>query len=292
MSIRMSHASRINFCRCRQLYYYKKVQGISVRPEKLADAVKVGSIWDEFNTSLYKGKKFKERLWYLVDYYNLSDSDVARIYALIKAFKSLDMTVNLNGLIGCQVKFDYIDGDVTINGVVDRAYQNFFVESKASAWPDFYHKIHAITSQVSTYFLSNPSYEYCIIEAVRVPSLKTGWGKYSEEPYENYMMRIYRDIISRPSHYFLGFNREEKTFGKKFHKSEFPLDEIARDYQLITKDIQRAIEENAFYQNFMSCHVPSQCDYLKICEIGVASELIYEQKPKQEGGEPNENNST
>jgi len=49
-------------------------------------AVKMGLIWDKFITSLYNGDKFKELFWHLVDVYDLSDSDVAKLYALIKAF--------------------------------------------------------------------------------------------------------------------------------------------------------------------------------------------------------------
>jgi hypothetical protein len=35
----------------------------------------------------------------------------------------------------------------------------------------------------------------------------------------------------------------------------------------------------------MACHVPAPCAYLPICETGVVSELIYEQKPKGKGGD-------
>lgn len=115
--------------------------------------------------------------------------------------------------------------------------------------------------------------------------MKTGYGKYFGEDSESYLNRIYQDIISRPSHYFLGFNRDNRTFGKKFWRSEFPLEEIKHDYHMITKDIKRATAENAFYQNFMACYGPSQCNYLPICETSVVSELIYEQNLKEKGGD-------
>jgi len=283
--INISHSSRNDFCRCRQLYYYRKVLGIQIKRKMLPGAVKMGTIFDKFITSLYNEEKFKELFWHLINVYDLSDSGVARLYAPIKAFITIGMRIDREGFIGCQRAFEYIDGDIVVTGFIDRGYNNYLVETKFSTRPDFYHRIHAITSQVSTYLLSNKKYEYVIIEAVRAPSLKTGYGKYSGEDSESYMNRIYQDILSRPSHYFPGFNRDEKTFGKRFWRSEFPLDEIKRDYQLITADIRRATEENAFWQNFQSCFVPSQCLYLPICETGVVSELIYEQKPNIKGGD-------
>jgi hypothetical protein len=247
----------------------------------LSEPVKLGIIWDEFLQHRYSGRGFKSRFWELVHVYDLLNESVSKIYSLIKAFIKIGMKIDLDGFIECQHEFDYIDGDVVVTGFIDRAYDDHFVESKLSTRPDFYFTIHNITSQVSTYFLSNSNYEYSTIEAVRVPSLRSGYGKYSDEDSESYMHRIYQDIISRPSHYFLGFNRKEKIYGKRFWRNEFPLEHIREDYRLLTKDIRRAIEDNSFYQNFMACHVPAPCAYLPICMTGVMSDLVYEQKPKR-----------
>jgi hypothetical protein len=282
---KMSHSSRIDFVHCRRKYYLRKIQGLRVKKSMLPEPVKMGIIWDEFLQYRYGGRNFKSRFWELVDEYDLSDESVAKKYSLIRAFINIGIKIDLDGFIGCQYEFNFIDGDVVVTGFIDRAYDNCFIESKLSARPDFYHIIHNITSQLSTYFLSNDQYEHCVVEAVRVPALRTRYGKYSEEDYESYMHRIYQDIISRPSHYFLGFNRDEKTYGKRFWRNEFPLEQIHADYRQITKDIRRAIDDNAFYQNFMACHVPAPCAYLPICETGVMSELIYEQKPKGKGGD-------
>jgi hypothetical protein len=279
----LSHSSRIDFCRCQQLYYYRKILGIQVKRQMLPEPMKLGLIWDKFITSIYKGDKFKDQFWHIVDVFDLSDYGVAKLYSLIKAHRTIGIKIDRDGFIGCQHEFNCIDGECSIHGFIDLFFTNHFVEIKLSTRPDFFHKVHNITSQAATYFLSNDQLEYCIIEATRLPSLKTGYGKYSGEDSESYMNRCYQDILSRPSHYFPGFNRDEKTFGKRFWRSEFPLEEIKRDYHLITKDIQRAIKENAFYQNFMACYVPSQCVYLPICETGTVSDLIYQIKDK--GGE-------
>lgn len=68
------------------------------------------------------------------------------------------------------------------------------------------------------------------------------------------------------------------------------MEEIRKDYKMITKDISRAIEEDAFYKNYLACHVPTQCDFLAICKTGVVSEQIYEQKSKTKRGDEHENN--
>nr|BDD44338.1 hypothetical protein 14 [Desulfobacterales bacterium] len=250
----------------------------------LPDAVSMGIIWDRFTGAIYKGMPFKEEFWQLIDEYCLADAAVAKLYGLIKAFKAIGFNANSDGLVACQHPFTFSDSNVTVNGYIDRAYKNHFVETKLSSRPDFYHVIHNITSQVATYFLSNEQYEYCVIEAVRVPQVKTGYGQYSGESSSSYMDRIYSDILSRPSHYFLGFNRDDKTFGKRFWRTEFPLEQIREDYQKINRDIQRAIEEDSFYQNFLACHVPAACQFLPICETGVVSDSIYERKPLTRGG--------
>jgi hypothetical protein len=277
----MSHSSRIDFAHCRQKYYLRKIQGLQTKKPMLPKPVKMGIIWDEFLQYYYNERHFQPRFWKIVDEYDLTDEEVAQLYATIKAFINIGIKIDKKGFIGCQQEFNFIDEEVVVTGFIDRAYDNCFIESKLSARPDFYQIIHNITSQVSTYFLSNDCYEYCIVEAVRMSSLKTGWGKYSDEDSESYMQRIYQDIISRPSHYFLGFNRDEKVFGKRFWRNEFPLEQIRTDYCQITEDIRRAIDDSSFYQNFMACHVPAQCEYLPICKTGVISDLIYEQKSKR-----------
>lgn len=252
--------------------------------EMLPEQVKAGIIWDAYQNSLHRGERFQSRFWELVDEYDLADGTVGRLYALIKASRTIGIAVNRDGLVACQSSFELVAGNVTVTGIVGRAYTDHFVEAKLSGRPDFHHRIHNITSQVATYFLSDERYEYCIIEAVRLPQLRTGYGKYSSEDPTTYMERLHGDILSRPSSYFSGFNRDDRTFGKRFWRNEFPLDQIREDYEKINRDIQRAIEEDAFYPNYSACHVPSSCFYLPVCETGVVSDTIYRRKPTTSGG--------
>lgn len=288
----LSHSSKVAFIRCRRLLYYQKVLKLAVKPEMLALPVKLGAIWDEFIQSLYSGVKFKDRFWELVDKYSLDDTDVAKIFALMQAHRDLELTpvyeTSDGGIFrGCQQKFEFVeDGDVTVIGYIDRAYSDHIVETKLTSRPDFYFQVHNISSQIGTYFLSNPDYKYCTVEAVRVPDVKTGSRKFSDESMDDYQRRVKGEILSKPSHYFPGLDRKAKTYGKRFWRGEFNLEELMHDYACVNEEINRCLEDgtiNPFYKNRMSCYVPAACGFLPICDTGNVSESIFMQRePKQE----------
>jgi len=158
----------------------------------------------------------------------------------------------------------------------------YITEDKFSGSPDFYSKKFALTSQLSTYFLSDPNIDYAIVKAVRAPGQRTGKGRYSGETPEDYSNRVYSDIISRPSYYFMGLNRMKKTYGRKFFRSEFPLDEMRTEHAQVTHEIKWAMRNNAYYRNYLACHVPTTCGFLPICETGVVSEEMFDMKPKDD----------
>ena len=281
----LSHSSRESFIRCRYAFCLSRIKHISIRNSMLPLPVKLGAIWDKYMESRYLGVKFIDKFWSMVDEYALeSDMDIAKIFALIQAHRKLEMEPQYEtsdgGIFrGCQHKFE-IPGEFPIIGYIDRAYTDHIVESKLTARPDFYFQIHNITSQIGTYFLSNPEYKYAIIESTRVPGLRTGAGKYSDESPDAYRDRIIGEILSKPSYYFLGFNRDTRTFGRKFWRNEFNMEELKQDYVYVNKEIQRAMEdgEGAFYKNRKACYVPGPCFYLPICDTGVVSEGIFEVK--------------
>jgi len=285
----LSHSSRETFIRCRQAFYLSRIKRISVRNSMLPLPVKLGAIWDKYMESRYLGTKFMDKFWAMIDEYGIeSDMDVAKIYGLIKAHRTLEMepyyeTSDGGVFRSCQHKFE-IPGEFPIIGYIDRAYSDHIVESKLTARPDFYFQIHNITSQIGTYFLSNPEYKYAVIESTRVPGLRTGAGKYSDESPQAYQSRIVGEILSKPSYYFLGFNRDAKTFGKKFWRGEINLEELMQDYLYVNKEIQRAINDGdgAFYKNRKACYVPGPCFYLPVCDTGAVSEGIFEVKGEKE----------
>lgn len=294
----ISHSARKTFARCRQAYYFNYVCGISPKRTESSTPIKLGSIWSMFVNSRYNdgivprlqktsskdmpfvGKKFKSVFWDICASYELDEYDSAKIYAVCKAFMTLKMSIDLNGFEAFEKEFHIVTESAIIRGFIDLSYYDHFVECKHTKNPEFYHTIHNITSQVATYFLSNPEYEYCLIQAVKTPSLRPNIKKLSSESPDKYLERCYDAIISRPSEYFPGYNRESKTFGKKFYRAEFPLKQIEKDYSDINRDIRRAAAEEAFYQNWDACYCPGPCDFLPVCKNGVASEELFDRKKK------------
>lgn len=172
-----------------------------------------------------------------------------------------------------------------ISGFFDRKYTNYFVENKLSGRPEFYLDPFFISSQIGTYFLADPNLEYCIMEVVQMPQQKVlkGTTKRAEETPEQLYERVYGEILSRPSKYFIGYNRETKRYGKKYFRTEFDLEGIKQRYQQIILEILLAQWTGNFYKNEKVCNniLPGiECGMKKICENGNVSESIYKIRGK------------
>ena len=300
----ISHSSRNLFVHCRQAYYFHYIEGISVKKVRGSIPLKLGSIWGLFIQSRYNngiipetkkmgtdkqfaGKKFKAVFWDIANEYQLDEFSAAKLYALCKAFIILKVKVNLEDFDSVEKEFYIQDPQAIIHGFIDIAYSDHFVECKLSGSPDRFHSIMNIENQVGTYLLSNPDYEYCIIEAAKVPGLKAKKEtlKADGESPEAYGNRVCAHIISKPSEFFPGFNRDTKAFGKKFYRSEFNLDEIHNDYKKMNRDILFAVKDNSFYQSKLCFPYGDgyPCDYLPICQNKVVSSELFEikEKPKE-----------
>ena len=268
-----SYSSVTDFIHCKMRYFYRKIQTLELKPQHLPEAMKFGRVWDAFMRT-----HFEE--WYdyipVIQEVQMTPSQAARISALMRAYQDLEIKPNKDGLLGCQYEVSIPLGvKCNVRGFVDRAYEDYIVESKASSNPEFYLQKENIQYQLSTYFLGNEAWEYAILEVIRTPRL----GKVEDDP-EKLEQKLYGDILSRPSHYFIGWNRESRTFGKKYWRNEFDLNEIHRTYRFIYEDLKHTIINNAWYPNRLACHVPAPCPYLPIERTGVVSEEIYQQGVK------------
>ena len=56
------------------------------------------------------------------------------------------------------------------------------------------------------------------------------------------------------------------------------LDQIFQTYVHVLDEIKSTSRRDAWYGNFLACHVPAQCVYLPIKKSGVVSEEIYQRK--------------
>ena len=140
--------------------------------------------------------------------------------------------------------------------------------------PNFPKKRENLTYQLGTYFMGNEAWEYADVEITRVPALKPK----SDESAEVYEERVYGDVLSRPAYYFQGWDRKTRTYGVRFWRSEFDLDEIFRTYVYVLEEIKTTIRRGNWYPNNLACHVPTPCQFLPIKKSGVVSPEIYNRK--------------
>jgi hypothetical protein len=287
MPIPLSYSSVSNFLTCPMLYYYKDIRGIVVKPSAMGSAVKMGALWDRAKQGLL-GKAVD--MGRIIEEYEIKDVDIAKVRAVNRAYKELGLQVE--GGFTLQAEFNneivadglYADHKIPIKtkGFYDRKYKNYFVEDKLSGRPDNYLDIFFIQSQVGAYFLADEALEYCVMEIVRTPDLKST-GKFKEESPGEYEERCFQDIISRPSYYFVGYDRERKCYGKKFYRDEFDLPAILNRFRIVSIMIRDCQGFDGWYKNDRSCSaiLPGiPCDMKGLCRYNTMSETIYGFKPK------------
>ena len=288
--IPLSYSSVSSFLTCRYLYYLQAIRGIQVCDSAKSSPLKMGILWDAVIQKYYNGIDRNTGSPYniskIITKYEIADRDVAKVRGLYRAYKMLEIQIDPDCEL--QAKIDYtlpfnkvwgngIPVEVFIDGYYDRKYFNYFVENKLSGRPDTYLDPWFIQSQIGTYFLVDPTLEFCIMEVVRTPSLKS-IGKYKEEDNEEYEERVYQDVLSRPSHYFLGYSHETHKYGKKFYRTEFNLEELRDRYTHIFREYWEARLFNGWYKNDRVCTniLPGiQCDMLQICRYNNMSETMY-----------------
>lgn len=264
---RLSYSGLGNYSKCSQLYYLRDILGVRYRPHHVSQALKAGILWDAWLSGA-DATKMRQ----LIDKHQMSATLVAKVKALTKAAKALGL--KLDGK--AQLRVSYPIAGYNVIGYVDRAHEFGIAEDKLSSRPDFYTKRENIEDQVGTYFMAEPKWEYVDICVVRLPALKTGKGKQSDETANQFTERIYLDIIKRPSYYFLKLNRKTGTYGVRFHRAEFDLEGLERIYTYMIAELRQTIKNNSWYPRRASCYVPLVCDYHPICSTGVISELLYE----------------
>jgi hypothetical protein len=275
----ISYSRLSDFIHCKRRYYHAVIEGLSVKLERLPEPIKLGRAWDAITRGKYEST-FDPNLE--IDRPALSPVQAAKINGLKRAFEDLGIYINKDRLIACQYRVTTQILRTNLVGIVDRAYGDHLVETKLSARPEFYQQRENIAYQLGTYFLANDEWDYAIVEITRTPFLKLKDG---EEP-DAYEERVYGDVISRPGHYFLGWDRKTRTFGTRFWRSEFDLDEIHSTYCHVLREIRETVERGSWYPNYLACHVPAPCPYLSIKRSGVVSEKIYTRR-NREGGDAN-----
>jgi len=295
--IPVSHSLIQNYLCCHWLCHLINIRGVRIKDAHASKPLKMGMLWDLVLQKHLGGKDKKGNpitgttISSAIEQYEIEDREVAKVKALFRAYKSLEIVIEEGGITQAPINFNYSteaddDGNpkpyvwanVNITGYYDRLYSDHFVENKLSGRPDLYLDPYFIQSQIGTYFLVNPDLKYCIMEVVRVPDLKST-GSHKEEDDSDYEERCYQDIISRPSHYFIGWSSERKTYGKKYMRSEFDLEEIKHRYWCVVREIYMARSDNMFYKADRSCGqiLPGvKCDMIPLCRYNKFNDGMYE----------------
>lgn len=284
-----SHSSVQNYLSCHFLHYLKNIRGIETRPAHLSMALKLGTLWDRAK-QMHLGAEIN--IQDVINKYEIPDMEVAKVKALFRAYKQFNMQVdpdyNLQAGFNMWLDFPFTWGDgrkvrMAVKGFYDRKYPTYFTEDKLTSRPEYYQDRFFIQSQVGTYFLADPNLEEVVMEITKTPDLKHTGSHAGESP-DTYEERIFQDIMSRPSHYFIGFNRETRRYGQKFYRSEFQLDELNDRYLMIFKEMYDATTLNRFYKNDRCCKnlLPGiPCDMLDICRYNTMSEVVYKIRDKE-----------
>ncbi len=251
----------------------------------------MGTLWDAVLNKYYDGINKDTGKPYnmpeIINKYEIAPRDVAKVRGLYRAYKMLEIQIEpgyeLQTKINLKIDFKKVwNGgapvELMITGYYDRKYPTHFIENKLSGRPDNYLDPWFIQPQVGTYFLADPSLESCTMEICRTPDLKST-GKNKEEDDETYGERVYQDVLSRPSHYFLGYNQSTHHYGKKFYRTEFNLKELKDRFIHIFREYMEARALNGFYKNDRACSniLPGiSCDMINICRYNNMSETQYQ----------------
>jgi len=276
----LSHSAREMWVSCKRKYFLNKVKGIKAKQDKISLPLKNGTMWDKFIENQYGKSHDLSQLAFKLD---MTELEIARFNAITHVYKKLKLADRDTNTFELQKKI-VIPGDgINIVGYVDRAYDDHFVEVKMSTRPQYYAEPFNIGFQVGIYFLSNPNWKYVVMEVARTPTMtwdreNMDLGKYEEV--------LAKEIYKKAPMYFPGLKRKDCTYGKKYFRSEFPLDNIAKTYERVNDEIKEAARkgEDWFYQSF-NCSSPYPCDFLPICKDNVISNVLFEmrKKPEEEG---------
>jgi hypothetical protein len=262
----MSHSMFNAWGQCKMKVYYHNILGISLKQVYLPIAMKMGKIWDRF----VSGQPYND----VAVEFALEPYEVAKINGLMRAYKTLGITEPQG--VPQQLVKSVILNECVVIGYVDLAFIDGFNEYKLSSTPDFYLQPENIYQQCGLYFLGNPNWAWCEMKVARLPQLKQ--DKRKVESIDGYEERIYQDVLSRPSYYFQGYNRDAKSYGVRFYRGEFDLGYLEKKAKIIAQEYRETINRESWYRNDMACKNPYECEFYHIKKSGVVSDLIYEYK--------------
>jgi hypothetical protein len=264
----LSYSGINSFMKCPRKYYWGSYMGLRVKMERMSDAVKIGSSFDECMT---KGVDVLP-----ADRQNVpADVGEAKVCAMVDASRSLVSNDVWRGQGQREIIWEE-EGYPRMLCKVDISRGDEFCEIKCSGRPDYYSNPYYIHDQLATYFMADKRYEKCTMLIIRVPGLRLSKNENIMEFYG----RCLDDMIARPVYYFNGYDAGSRSFGTVYYRSEFDIDSIKARAKKVGQHIKEAVDEDYWYQDRTQCMLPGQCDYLSVCNTGGISMDIYEYREK------------
>jgi len=275
----LTQSAAKTFMQCPEKYLLSYIYGIRPHDHTLPDPIKAGSTWDGFKDARYSNSPFN--ILPYINKYQIKPQLQTKIEALIQVYDDLEIDADME-TPQTQKHIAWDCGDICVTGYLDAAFDDHIAEDKCSGSPDFHTRLESIHMQVGTYLNYNPNWKYCDMKVVRLPGLRTGTGKNSDESMEAYKTRLIGDITKRPSYYFIGFDVKNRTYGKRFYRGEFDFKAIQQTYINVQAIMVEMIAGNRWFKNELSCYVPAPCWFLPYKRSGVLSEELFKRMSVEE----------
>lgn len=263
---RMSYSAMKTLLQCPWKYYLKYIKGITLKPHAIPEAMKAGNVWDAWVGSGEKDNSDREK-------YQLEEITWTKLLAMWQAYN--DFKLKPRNAIS-QKKIELYIGNHFVLGYADFDFGDGIGEVKLSGNPWWYLEKSSVYMQVGTYLLYNSDWQWAKMMVCRLPGLKQKDGETLDKFYD----RVYLDISHRPHYYFIDHLSLQKTWGKKFFRTEIDLEYVQRSYINAFKLLRFYIDNHIWPKNDLSCLVPSVCEFYESKKSGVLSEELFTMKSK------------
>lgn len=269
----ISYSAMKLFERCPQAYCLSQIIGIESVVK--SDPIKIGKYVD----NVFADKLGMDSLEEIEEGEEEKYLWLFKARAIVEGIKHYELVIPLKQYEKQKEFTINQDNMPRLHGFLDFAKDDHFCELKVTSKPEIYKDKFMIEDQIATYFLSDQKYKYCNMLIIKVPELKID----KNEDIYKYYERCRKDIIGRPYFYFgENFNAREKTFGMRFYRNDFNLDDLVKKYRFVYDEIKMCINKNYWMRRKSACLFPFLCEFKTVCELdGKIPEELYKHKEKK-----------
>jgi len=260
----LSYSYIRDYLRCRRLFYWTYIKGI--RTVERALSLTVGEIihsWLAYLHSDPQENKYlinaETKLKELYEQYSENEdttvpTEIVAVEPLINAYMELGMHEDLKGEVEKR-EITELNG-YTLKTRADLIVGEHIYDWKYTSKPDGY-TFFTTRLQAGMYLMNYPKAKSITFRLIQKPTLRLGKNETEAE----FRDRIFRDVKSRPKHYF-----KEITF----YRSEYDFSEIDKEIKTISDEIRANIDRDIdFFIQEYNCYFPGPCDFLRCCEAKV-----------------------